>query len=153
MKASSQRIVVGIDGIDLDHNPVLTAALEHAWWSRAELSLVHVLTAGLPFVDADAPAALAPRPARIQAVTVKLRQHLSEHLDDERPPTAVHLDVRYGDPATVLLMAAQQANLIVLGARDPRRPDRRSPFTLGSVSQDVATNATCAVLLVPTGLG
>jgi nucleotide-binding universal stress UspA family protein len=153
MKAAPRRIVVGVDEIGAGHDPVLSAAVEQAWWSDAELCLVHALPVGLPEIGVPASTALRPhrtaRPAHIHAVTAELHHDLAGHLSDERPIAAVRLDVRYGDPATVLLMAAQQANLIILGTRDPRRTDRRSPFLLGSVSQDVALNAICPVMLIP----
>jgi nucleotide-binding universal stress UspA family protein len=59
----------------------------------------------------------------------------------------VDYDVRHGDPATVLLSAAQHANLIVIGTHGT---GGGSPLLLGTVSQDVAVHATCPVLLIPT---
>jgi nucleotide-binding universal stress UspA family protein len=59
----------------------------------------------------------------------------------------VECDVRHGDPATVLLAAAQHADLLVIGAH---RTGSGSPFLLGAVSQDVAAHASCPVLLIPT---
>jgi nucleotide-binding universal stress UspA family protein len=164
-----RRIVVGIDGTDTLNHPVLTAALDYAWWTDAELCVVHALAVSLLRADdrtddraddrtddrADDPATAVPRrditdrAARIRAATVELGHRLAEYRNDDRPISAVSCDVRYGDPATVVLMAARQADLIVLGTRDPRRTDRRSPFLLGSVSQDVALNATCPILLIP----
>src|SRR4051794_23869113 len=117
MKAAPRRIVVGVDEISAGHDPVLTAAVEQAWWSNAELCLVHALSVSLPEIGVSAPPAPGrPRPARrahTHAVTAELHHDLAEHLSDERPIAAVRLDVRYGDPATVLLMAARQADLII----------------------------------------
>ena len=62
-------------------------------------------------------------------------------------PVTVDYDVQHGDPATVLLAAARHADLIVIGTRGT---GHRSPFLLGTVSQDIAVHATCPVLLIPT---
>ena len=60
----------------------------------------------------------------------------------------MHYDIRYGDPATVVLAAAQHDDLIVVGTRTDG--SRGSPLLLGTVSQDIAVHATCPVLLIPT---
>jgi nucleotide-binding universal stress UspA family protein len=150
----SRRIVVGLDGVGTRGDPVLAAALEQARWRGADLCVVHALPVGLPAAGRPDGAEvhrrrLAERPAQIQVTTAALRDHLADHLDDGRLLSATHYDVRHGDPATVLLMAARQADLIVLGTRIPRAGGRRSPFLLGPVSQDVTLNAVCPVLLVP----
>jgi nucleotide-binding universal stress UspA family protein len=57
----------------------------------------------------------------------------------------LHNVVAEGDPAKSLLIASQNASLLVLGTRG------RSPFAgmvLGSVSQRCAAAATCPVVLV-----
>jgi nucleotide-binding universal stress UspA family protein len=148
-------IVVGVDGTGTRDNPVLTAALDQASWSDAELCLVHVLPAGSPETDTPNGAGtrrrdLAARTARIHIMTAELRQYFAEHLAEDRVDTAVRFDVRYGDPATMLLAAAQQAALIVVGTRHPA--SRHSPFLLGPVSQDIALNAACPVLLIPIAI-
>lgn len=61
------------------------------------------------------------------------------------PDVAVHRDTALGEPVPVLLAAAKQAELIVLGNRG------RGGFgslMLGSVSQRVATYARCPVVVV-----
>jgi nucleotide-binding universal stress UspA family protein len=95
---------------------------------------------------ATSPSRSAARQARHQTATEDLRRHTTttDHLGE---PLAVDYDVRHGDPATVLLAAARHADLIVVGTRGT---DHRSPFMLGTVSQDIAVHATCPVLLIPT---
>ena len=64
------------------------------------------------------------------AITDLLRQvaHLGAH-------DTMHYDIRYRDPATSVLAAAQHADLIVVGTRSGG--SHGSPLLLGTVSQDI----------------
>jgi nucleotide-binding universal stress UspA family protein len=147
-------VVVGMDRTGTHDRAVLTAALNHAHRSHADVCIVHAIA-----LDDRPPAALPDAAARdrqisarhdhIRAATADLRRqvaHLGAHntVHDD----TVHYDIRYGDPATVILAAAQHAALIVVGTRSDA--NHGSPLLLGTVSQDVAVHATCPVLLIPT---
>lgn len=60
-------------------------------------------------------------------------------------PTGIHLAVRSGYPATVLLDAAKGATMVVVGSRGH---GGFGGMLLGSVSAAVAEHATCPVLVV-----
>jgi len=141
-------IVVGLDRAGTHDRAVLTAALEHARHGHADVRVVHAIAidAHLPTAPLDAAARrrqLITRRDHLQAATNDLRRqvaHLGAH-------DTVHYDIRYGDPATVILDAAQHADLIVVGTRSDA--SHGSPLLLGIVSQDIAVHATCPVLLIP----
>ena len=83
--APRRRIVVGVDGSDSLNHPVLTAALDHATGSDAELRIVHALTVSLPDVDAPPTArrrSFAERPSHIRVATAELRQQFAAYLDE-----------------------------------------------------------------------
>lgn len=63
-----------------------------------------------------------------------------------RPGVTVHTHVLEGEPADVLIRAAEEhgADLIVVGAKGMRSPAR---FLLGSVADKVARHAPCSVLV------
>jgi nucleotide-binding universal stress UspA family protein len=135
------RVVVGVDDMDGHDHAVLSAAFEHARRAQADLCIVHAIAVDdQPFA---APLDAAARHQHIRATTTDLHRqvaHLGAH-------DTVHYDIRYGDPATTILAAAQHAELIVVGTRS--NASHGSPLLLGPVSQDVAVHATCPVLLIP----
>jgi nucleotide-binding universal stress UspA family protein len=148
---STTRIIVGLDCTGPHNDLVLAAALDQARLASAVLSVVHAISpdAASPAAPAD-PAAdrdrRAARQAHHRAATEDPQRHLTQSTPDH-DGTAVDYSVELGDPATVLLAAAQRANLIVIGTH---RTASGSPFLLGTVSQDIAVHATCPVLLIPT---
>jgi nucleotide-binding universal stress UspA family protein len=127
----------------------LTAGLEQARRSNADIRVVHALTTdgeppGPPPDTTTRRQQLATRHDRVQAATADLHRQVAQLGTTD----TVHYDVEYGDPATIILAAAQHADLIVLGTHGDS--NRRSPLLLGSVSQDIAVHATCPILLIPT---
>jgi nucleotide-binding universal stress UspA family protein len=143
-QAAAQRsahVVVGVDRMDVHDHAVLSAAFEHARRGQADLRIVHAVAPdGRP---PAAPLDAAARHRHVQATTAELQRqvaHLGAH-------GSVHYDIRYGDPATAILEAAQHADLIVVGTHG--NGGHGSPLLLGPVSQDVAVHATCPVLLIP----
>ncbi len=131
------RIVAGVDG-----SPHSEAALR---WSldlaeARQGELTAVFSWQVPFVSI--PMAFDRE---------KLEQEYKQYLVDvisavaPSPPVPLHTLVAEGDPAESLLLASQDADLLVLGTQG------RSPFAgmvLGSVSQRCAAAATCPVVLV-----
>jgi nucleotide-binding universal stress UspA family protein len=146
------RIVVGVDRNGSHNDTVLAAALGQARLTKAAVSVVHAIAPDTAATAASLDTAAshdrrAARQARHDAATEDLHRLLANSTRDGDAPVTVDYDVRHGDPATVLLTAAQHANLIVIGTH---RTGARSPLLLGTVSQDVAVHATCPVLLIPT---
>lgn len=142
-------VVVGLDRAGSQDHAVLTVGLEQARRSDADICIVHAITTDVapPYVAPDATARrqqVATRHHRVQAATADLRRQV----DQLGAHAAVHYYVQYGDPATIILAAAQHADLIVLGTHSDG--SRRSPLLLGTVSQDIAVHAVCPILLIPT---
>jgi nucleotide-binding universal stress UspA family protein len=146
------RIIVGLDRNGSHNDTVLAAALGQARLTKAAVSVVHAIAPETATTAASLDIAAsqdrrAARKARHDAATEDLHRLLANSPRDGDAPVTVDYDVRHGDPATVLLAAAQHANLIVIGTHGT---GGGSPLLLGTVSQDVAVHATCPVLLIPT---
>jgi nucleotide-binding universal stress UspA family protein len=136
--AGSGRIVVGVDG-----SPEAQAALG---WAARQAALtggaLHALTAwtiraGYGFVGGAEPDGAA------RALNV-LGRSVAAELGETAGSTAVVEEVDTGHPAEVLLRAAAEADLLVVGCRG------RGAFTgllLGSVSRHVAAHAPCTVVV------
>ncbi|HEV7899591.1 MAG TPA: universal stress protein [Planosporangium sp.] len=148
-------IVVGLDGYGHDR-AVLTAALRQATQSGSRLYVVRSLgifdalprasveatgrqeTTGRQWAQAQANRAIAVRK--------QLRHEVEQVAAEVAPAIAIEYEVERGDPATTLLAAADEADMIVVGTRND---GEALPLLLGTVSQDVAVHARCPVLLVP----
>jgi nucleotide-binding universal stress UspA family protein len=149
---AATRIIVGLDRNGSHDDTVLAAALDQARLTHAAVSVVHAIAPETDTTTASLGAAAsreqrAARQARHDAATEDLRRLLTAATHSGAAPVTVDYDVRHGDPATVLLAAAQYATLIVVGTHNG---GGGSPLLLGIVSQDVAVHATCPVLLIPT---
>jgi nucleotide-binding universal stress UspA family protein len=148
------RIITGLDRSGSHNDVILAAALAQARNTGWAVRIVHAIApdaAATQPADVTSGAQPAARQSLDQAVAEDLRRHLLDATGDLNSPVTVDFEVRHGDPATVLLSAAQHADLIVIGTRGTHdgRSDR-FPFMLGTVSQDIAVHATCPVLLIPT---
>lgn len=131
------RIVVGVDGSP-HSEAALRWALDLAEVRQGELTAV--LSWQVPFVSIP-----------MAFDRDKLEQEYKQYLVDvvsavvPTPPVPLHNLVAEGDPAEALLIASEQADLLVLGTRG------RLTFAgmvLGAVSQRCAAAATCPVVLV-----
>jgi nucleotide-binding universal stress UspA family protein len=137
-------IVVGIDG-SAAADAALAWALAEARLREARLLVAHawsvpVLAYASPYGGAAATTGIveASRKAAHDLVDAALERHDAEGIDVERA-------VVEGAPATALLDAAADADLLVLGSRG------HGGFTgllLGSVSQQCAHHARCPVVIV-----
>jgi len=139
-----QRIVVGVDGSDGARRALEWAVAEGSI-RKARLEAVHVwhypyLAAGpltpepIPSTDAIASAARAELDRAVAAV------------DAGELAAPIERIVMCGGAAASLLEVAKGADLLVVGSRG------RGAFAgllLGSVSQEVAHHAPCAVVIVP----
>jgi nucleotide-binding universal stress UspA family protein len=146
-------VVVGVDGSAAAAG-ALRAAVSHASVTGAPLRIVCAWVPTTPegweyaywrAVDAehdpdDTARAAAEQVAADAAATVR----------DLAPALPVETRVRGGDPASVLVEAAGDAGLVVVGSRG--RGSLASLF-LGSVSHGVVHGARCPVLVVRAGVG
>ncbi len=145
---AKSRIVVGVDCSVHDDN-VLAAALTEADRRAATLRVVHVITITMHDITAGGQPGsptVAEQAAHITAVRSKLRHRVDTTAKCLGVSVPVEVQVERGDPATCLLGAVRDADLIVAGTRSS---GTGSPLLLGTVSQDVAVHAACPVLLIP----
>lgn len=137
---ATPRVVVGVDGSQ-SSQAALRWAVKHAGLVGGvvdavcawELPGMHGWSA--PAVDTDFDEELARR---------QFTDEIHAVLGD-RPPVKVREHLTRGNPAQVLLAAADGAEALVVGSRG--RGGFRS-LLLGSVGQQCATHATCPVVIV-----
>jgi nucleotide-binding universal stress UspA family protein len=135
-----QTIVVGVDGSD-NAEHALTLAADEAVLRGARLRPICVWEDHPGYAEAEPEtldALRASADAVVRAAVASVRR-LHPELDCEG-------ETREGQPAHVLLQAAENADPIVVGNRG------RGGFAsllLGSVSQQVVHHAACPVLVVP----
>jgi nucleotide-binding universal stress UspA family protein len=134
------RIVVGVDGSP-SSMLALRWALDQAHATGADVEAIHAWQIPTSF---GAPVALLPK----EDLAAEARTALSTAIDrtrtDDRDVT-VHPHVDRGDPATVLLDRARDADLLVVGNRGYGGFARS---LLGSVSQHCIHHAVCPVVVV-----
>lgn len=144
MLASSHTIIVGVDGSDASKAALVWAAQEARIRGDA---LVAVLAWTPGVVTAGPWPGMVPVPvdddigeeakATLAAVVESVHDRISEVEIEQR--------VVHGPPASALLAAARDAELLVVGSRG------HGGFTgllLGSVSQQCAQHAPCPVVIV-----
>lgn len=142
------RIVVGIDGTE-HAAAALRWALEEAALRDATIEAVHawgaVPIATVP--DASIAPLAWPASAEVLDATRAAAERLAAQQVDEvaRDDSRVTVSVVQGDPADVLLAAAETADLLVVGNRG------RGSFAqalFGSISARVSDRAHCPVVVV-----
>jgi len=142
--AADHRIVVGVDG-----SPAAKAAL--AWAiGQAELtgaSVEAVIAWHYPVIVGGAP--FAPIGVLMDvdfegAASTVLNTAISE-IVDPAGPVKVSSTVREGNPAQILLEAADGADLLVVGSRGH---GGFAEALLGSVSQHCVQHAPCPVVII-----
>jgi nucleotide-binding universal stress UspA family protein len=131
------RIVVGVDGSEHSNAALkwaLADAQEHAGMVTA------VLAWQLPFVS-------FPGAFDREELEQAYSQFLIDTVSAIAPTPAVPLEtlVAEGDPTESMVEASKGANLLVMGIRGR---SRFAGLLLGAVSQAVAANAHCPVVLV-----
>ena len=139
-------IVVGIDD-----SPGAAAALrwavDEARLHRATLRVVHAWEWPYAGDLADVVDETLDTKGFTEAATKVVSTMVQQVLGDQIPDIALEEHVAEGSPAHVLLEAAAQADLLVVGSRG------RGGFQgllLGSVSQQCAHHASCPVVIVRT---
>jgi len=139
-----QRIVVGIDG-SVTSRDALRWAFEEAKVRKAEL---HVVTAWTYPYLLTAPGVVAPAIPTTQleeAAATIVQEALDAVVGAGDPDVVVTTAVAEGPAATVLVDAAKDADLLVMGSRG--RGGFRG-MLLGSVSQSVAHHAPCPLVII-----
>jgi nucleotide-binding universal stress UspA family protein len=139
-----ERIVVGVDGSE-NARRALEWAIAEANIRQARLTVVSAWQ--IPNVVLSSPVATAAydadvwRDAARETVEAALQSVTADDL-----PADIDRQVIEGPPAKVLVDAAKEGDMIVVGSRG------RGGFAgllLGSVSQQVAHHARCPVVIVP----
>jgi nucleotide-binding universal stress UspA family protein len=143
-------IVVGVDGSPASQD-ALRWAVDEARLRSSSVLAVHVWQA--PAIPAD----IAPVPMHVPAFDVtglhprieEAARKTVERIVHDVVGDAADVDVRptvvQGSPATVLIDAAREAELLVIGSRGH---GGFAGLLLGSVSHQVAQHATCPVVIL-----
>lgn len=143
------RIVVGVDG-SVHADRALRYAVEEAVSHGAAVTVVfaHVHPRSLAFGDSPGPMAWSWLDEG--GLHVAAQRELDGAVERVDPPDGLDLEARLveGHPVEALLGVASEvgADLLVVGSRG--RGGFRG-LLLGSTSQEVVTNATCPVVVVP----
>jgi nucleotide-binding universal stress UspA family protein len=141
-------VVVGVDG-SRESRAALRFALEEARLRGARLRVVHAWLVPIALTGGAPPHIL---PQVLEELKVDgerlLAEAIAEALEGAEPPVEIEQRVVEGPAAAVLLRAAEDADLLVVGSRG------RGGFTgllLGSVSQQCAHHAPCPIVIVRAG--
>lgn len=133
-------IVVGVDG-----SPSSRAALRWAL-GQAQLDGSSIdAVAAWDYPPLSGWGLTIPGPEIEEAARLALVDTVKQEQDSTRPPVPVRQRIEYGHPADVLLEAAREAHLLVVGSRG------LGGFTgtlLGSVSRHCVEHAPCPVVVV-----
>ncbi|MDP9491422.1 MAG: universal stress protein [Actinomycetota bacterium] len=148
--ASAGRIVVGVDGSD-EARRALAWALDEGRLRKWSVAAVHSYMIP-PLLLSPEPLPVGPPtvpdPGLIEQLEERAEKLVADELDQaETSGVAVEGRVGSGTAADVLLQAARDADLLVVGTRG------KGGFTgllLGSVSGQVAHHSPCPVVIVPS---
>ena len=136
-------IVVGVDGSE-ESKEALRFAIHEAQLRKATLRAIHVWTYPVIFAGEFVPPDLVDANALRESAQKALDETVAEVAGDN-PDAYIERVVEHGSVAHVLVEAAKEADLLVVGSRG------HGGFTgslLGSVSQQCAQHAPCAVVIV-----
>lgn len=135
-------VVVGADG-SLDGVAAVAVAARHADLTGQELHVVHAWLEPSVYAAADVyPVGIA---AQVEEDERLVLAESVAGLAEEYPDLVVHTHLLHEQPATALLDAASDAQLLVVGSRGRHGVAR---LLLGSVSHTVVLHAPCPVLVV-----
>jgi nucleotide-binding universal stress UspA family protein len=137
------RIVVGIDGSDAARR-ALDWALEEGRVHRASVEAVHAWA--LPYAGGELFAAGLYDPEPFEGAARNVLDEAVESADASGLPAPVTRTVTNGSAARAILVAAEDADLVVVGSRGV---GGFKGMVLGSVSHSVAHRATCPLIVVP----
>lgn len=143
-------IVVGTDGSSRARQAVASAT-ELARSHGAKLHLVRAFRPTLQtaaLAAGDAMLALAPSTdAEVQAQVEEDLERLASEIEREGVAVQIYACPQTAPSALISVATHQEADLIVVGSKGMHGARR----VLGSVPNSIAHQATCAVLIVPTG--
>lgn len=141
------KIVAGADGSDASKD-ALRWALDEARLRQARLQVIHAWEAPPPIPD------LAPSPSpaleyvdllpALQQSAEQTVKRLVEEVAGDDPGVEIETMAVEGPAVSVLLDAARDAQLLVVGSRGHGRFER---LLLGSVSQALAQHSPCPVVI------
>jgi len=138
-------IVVGVDGSE-DSKEALRWALAEARLRRASLRAVYAWELPAVYVHGYAPPDLFDRDLMRDRAAQVLDAVVAE-VAGEDPPVPVERVTSEGSAARVLVEAASEADLLVVGSRGH---GDFAALLLGSVSHQCAHHAQCTVVIVRT---
>ena len=136
-------IVAGVDGSE-DSKEALRFALAEAALRGATVRAVHAWSLPIAFGGPYMP----PQPYDGPELSDRARESLDAAVDEvagDDASVAVERVVEQGAPADVLVRAAEDADLLVVGSRGH---GGFAGLLLGSVGQQCAQHAPCAVVIV-----
>lgn len=140
-----RRIVVGVDGSETSRHALRWAAEE----ARSHGSQLHVIHAWeVPTLAVGTGVSPGRRTARPDAQHEEASKLVADVVRDElgdNPPGDVRTSIGRGPAAGVLLDAAREADLLVVGSRGL---GGFKGLLLGSVSSKMAAHAPCPVVIV-----
>jgi nucleotide-binding universal stress UspA family protein len=136
-------IVVGVDGSS-ESKAALRWALDEARLRGATLRVVRAWTTPLVYEGAFIPPDALDTDALQQEAAEALDELIGQASGAETPVSVERLVVQ-GAPARVLVEAAEQADLLVVGSRGH---GGFAGLLLGSVSQQCAHHAPCPVVII-----
>jgi nucleotide-binding universal stress UspA family protein len=141
-------IIVGVDG-SRHSRRALDWAISEAAARHAPLTVLTVHQAVAGYWDGTVPVLYSEDPSLTEQAREEVQQETDDVLDKlgagSRPPSVTVRAVT-GLPAEELLVAAEQADLLVVGARGAGGFKR---LLLGSVSTHATHHAHCPVVVVP----
>lgn len=136
-------IVVGVDGSE-ESREALRWAIDEAHLRQATLRAVHVWTYPVIFAGEFVPPDLVNANVLRDAAQKALDETVAE-VAGKAPEVYIERVVEHGSVAHVLVEAARKADLLVVGSRGH---GGFAGSLLGSVSQQCAHHAPCAVVII-----
>jgi nucleotide-binding universal stress UspA family protein len=138
-----RRIVVGVDGSETSRHALRWAA-EEARSHGSQLHVVHAWEVPAPAAAVGAGRRTAPPEGQHDEASRLVADVVRDELG-EAPPGDVRTSIGRGPAAGVLLDAARNADLLVVGSRGL---GGFRGLLLGSVSSKMASHAPCPVVIV-----
>jgi nucleotide-binding universal stress UspA family protein len=138
-----RRIVVGVDGSETSRHALRWAA-EEAKSHGSQLHVVHAWEVPAPAVAVGVGRRTAPPEGQHDEASRLVADVVRDELG-EAPPGDVRTSIGRGAAAGVLLDAARDADLLVVGSRGL---GGFRGLLLGSVSSKMAAHAPCPVVIV-----
>lgn len=143
-QASGPRIVVGVDGSE-SSKAALVWAVRQAGLTGSTLEAVTAWRYPPMYGGYGLAPVSAVDPVNFDEIAAKTLGEAIAEAVDPASPVAITTKVAEGNPAQVLLEAAEGAELVVVGSRGH---GGFAGTLLGSVSQHVASHAPCPVVII-----